>query len=268
MAVPRFFIDSCLAPDTMVQLPDALVHHAIHVLRLGNGDLITLFNGLGGEYSARLNLAALKSRQLRVQAQIEGFTARDIELALPITLVQGLASADKMDWIIEKCVELGIHAIVPIENERSKLKLNAERSQKRQLHWQRITQAACEQCGRNRVPEVAAPLSWAAWLEQENADHGLLKDPYTLGLFLDPTDSHSTVLSASHHLGELISPQKISCYKRIFFCIGSESGWSSAEKQLAQSAGLQSVSLGARVLRTETAGMAVLAAIQALAGWF
>ena len=159
MGLPRFFVDTPLAPHTTVTLPEAVTRH-IHVLRLTVGDDVCLFDGSGHEFRARLD--AINKRD--ATASLADSTQPDTEARYAITLAQGIAGGDKMDWLIEKAVELGVHAVAPLQTERSVVRLSGERATKRVQHWQALVQAACEQCGRARVPAVAPVATLRDWL--------------------------------------------------------------------------------------------------------
>ena len=221
-------------------LPPASAHHALKVLRLGSGDSVVLFDGSGGELHALLDVRAR-------QAVAVGGKWQEVsrEPPLDIVLVQALASGDKMDWVIQKAVELGASGIVPVQAARSVLRLAGERADKKLEHWRQVVIAACEQCGRNRLPFVAPVQSLGAWLVQaQNAAQ----------LVLVPGGER---LSA-------VQPVPPS----IHLLVGPEGGWSDEELSLCLRAGSREVGLGPRVLRTETAGLAALAALQAKAGDF
>lgn len=244
MAIPRFYCSTPLAAHSVIPLPSELAHHAIRVLRLKTDSPIVLFDGLGGEYPARLVIegkhgSAITADHLPIEAELPG----------QITLVQGIASADKMDWIIEKATELGASKVVPIAARRSVLQLSGERLQKRLLHWRRIAQAASEQCGRNRIMEVSPPCSLQAWLETPEATNHLR-------LLCHPESAMTLaqVLEASQ-------PDALSVL------VGPEGGWSDEEIALAKQHALTQVQFGPRVLRTETAGLALISAISALRAW-
>ncbi|KOQ40843.1 16S rRNA methyltransferase, partial [Achromobacter xylosoxidans] len=159
MSAPRFFCDAPLSAGARIALPEALAHHAIRVLRLRAGEPMVLFNGQGGEYPAVLEIEGKAGF-----AQLGAFDPREAELAGRITLVQGLPAGDKMDWVVEKAVELGAAHVCPIAAQRSVLQLAGPRLEKRVAHWQRIAQSAAEQCGRNRLMAVDAPMALADWL--------------------------------------------------------------------------------------------------------
>ena len=210
------------------------------VLRMVANDHIALFDGQGGEWAAMIT--GIGKRHASVQ--LLKFDPVERESPLNITLVQALATSDKMDFIVQKAVELGIRAIQPIATERATLKLTGERAQKRTAHWQAIAQAACEQCGRNRVPVVADVATLDVWL-------ALPRDG--VRLMLHPLAKASLVESAG-----VMQP--------LVIAIGPEGGFS--EKEIAQAAqhGVKQVRFGPRVLRAETAGLAAIAAINAAHG--
>lgn len=243
MPAPRFYCDISLQSDCRLLLPEAVAHHATRVLRLPDGAAVTLFDGRGGEFPATLQIEA---RQ--VFAQIGAHCPREAELGGHITLVQGLPSGDKMDWIVEKCVELGVSRIVTISATRSVLQLSGPRLEKRLAHWQRIARSACEQCGRNRIPEIEPPQSLKNWLVRPFEFARLLGDP-----------------QAEQGLGQWLTDH--AGLAGLAVLVGPEGGWSEEERDLAHAAGVQGVLLGSRVLRTETAGLAMVASISALAGW-
>ena len=219
-------------------LPPASAHHARKVLRLASGDSVALFDGSGGELHARLDVRA------RLTVAVDGqWQEVSRESPLDIVLVQALASSDKMDWIIQKAVELGATGIIPVQTARSVLRLAGERADKKLKHWQQVVIAACEQCGRNRLPFVAPVQSLATYLAQEAVR--LIFVPGG-----EPLSAIQPVPSSIHLL------------------IGPEGGWSDEELALCLRVGSRVVGLGPRVLRTETAGVAALAVLQARAGDF
>ncbi|MEX3953911.1 16S rRNA (uracil(1498)-N(3))-methyltransferase [Paraburkholderia sp. EG287B] len=246
--MPRFFVGNALQSDEVVTLPDEVTRH-VQVLRLQPGDSIVLFDGLGGEYSAEIVGMERRDTQVRIGPH------RDVEAEPPyrITLAQGIAGNDKMDWLIEKAVELGATNFVPLTAARSVVRLSGERAVRRQAHWQRIVQASCEQCGRNRLPDVAPARDIAAWLDS------LAKHPGEdeLRLLLSPRANVAfSTLPVEPPAGA------------VTVLIGPEGGLSSQEEEAALDHGFLAVGLGPRVLRTETAGIAVLAALAARwGGW-
>ncbi|HRK79768.1 MAG TPA: 16S rRNA (uracil(1498)-N(3))-methyltransferase, partial [Thiobacillus sp.] len=162
MSAPRFHLDQPLAPGARFSLPPGPARHAARALRLAAGDAVTLFNGQGGEYAARIE----RIQKDEVAVSVTGFADIERESRLRVLLAQGISSGERMDYTLQKAVELGVTAIQPIAARRSVVKLAAERAGKRVAHWQGVVASACEQCGRNRVPAVAAPLTLANWLGQ------------------------------------------------------------------------------------------------------
>lgn len=246
MSIPRFFVPGPLQTGARVALPDTVAHHALRVLRLAPGAAIILFDGQGGSWHA-----TLEAQGKQGYAQLGAFDAAEAELPGRITLVQGIAAGDKMDWIVEKATELGVFAIAPIAAQRSVLRLSGERQEKRLLHWRRIAQAACEQCGRNRLPLIHPPLTLAQWLAQvgDSDMPALLCHP-------EATDTLAGALPAPSRPGVELA-----------LLIGPEGGWSPEELREAGRHAVRQVRFGNRVLRTETAGPALLAAAGALLGW-
>ena len=238
---PRFFCPDGLLPASDMPLPAAVAHHAERVLRLAVGDPVTLFDGQGGECAASI-LAFGKQPLARLGPRL----AIECESPLQITLVQALASGDKMDWVVQKAVELGVAEVQPVAAERSVLKLAGERADKRVAHWQQVAVAACEQSGRNRVPVVGEILPLAKYLAR-------------------PFDGTRLILApgADGALARKARPDR-----PVAILIGPEGGWSPAELDLAARAGCAPLALGPRVLRTETAGLAALAAMQTVWGDF
>lgn len=243
MATPRFFCYAPLAAHTTVELPADLAHHAIRVLRLKPDTGITLFDGRGGEYPARLLVDGKKAYALTGD-----HAAIEAELPGDITLVQGMAGGDKMDWIIEKAVELGAKRLVPVAARKSVLQLSGDRLAKRLVHWRRIAQAASEQSGRNRIMVVDAPISLQACLADMAATA-------RTAIFCDPEGSQTLAQALAQSPGPLT------------LLVGPEGGWSVEELALVKEHGLTPVRFGKRVLRTETAGLALIAAVSALRGW-
>lgn len=245
---PRFLIENLaegtaaqrLDAGTGIDLPPAVSHHAARVLRLRVGDPLVLFDGRGGEYPASVIASGPP-----VRVRIDRFDAIERESPLDVTLVQAMIAADKLDWVVEKATELGVARIVIVDAARSVVRLAGERLRRRETRWREIAAAACCQCGRNRVPPVAAAADLGAALAQAPLD--------AARLMLTPGTG------APLSLGPALPP-------RMVLLIGPEGGWSDDELALATAAGCRPASLGPRVLRTETAGLAALAAAQALAG--
>lgn len=241
MNSPRFYCREALAPGAHVELPEPVARH-VRVLRLPPAAPIVLFDGRGGEYAATLE----RIERDRVVAAIGAWEDVERESALAVTLVQALQTGDKMDYTIQKAVELGVHTVVPVESRRSVLRLAGDRAGKRVAHWQGVAAAACEQCGRNRVPVVAPLEKLDHWLARPAGD--------ALRLMLAP--GADTTLAA-------LPPAR-----EVHLLVGAEGGLDPQEVIAARQAGFQAVRLGPRVLRTETAGLAALAALQTLWGDF
>lgn len=244
--IPRLYCAGDLSVGMTLALPEKPAHHARDVLRLTLAAEVTLLNGLGGEYRARL--VTISKRV--VEAEVLEFRQREAEAPYPVTIAQSLAGGDKMDWVVEKSVELGATSIVPLAASRSVLRLSPERALKRLEHWRAIAQSACEQCGRNRIPDIAAVSPIDHWLASVREQAGLK-------LMLSPV--HATQFSS------LCKP---AAGTPVALLIGPEAGLSDTEEALAQSAGFQPILLGPRVMRTETAALAALAAIHARWGDF
>lgn len=242
MNSPRFYCREALSPGAHVELPEPVARHAVRVLRLPPGAPLVLFDGRGGEYPAHIE----RIERDRVYAELGAWQDIERESSLAVTLVQALQAGDKMDFTIQKAVELGVRDIVPVESRRSVLRLSGERAAKRVAHWQGVVAAACEQCGRNQVPLVAPLEKLENWLARPAGG--------ALRLMLAP-DAGQTLVD--------IAPAG-----EVQLLIGAEGGLDPQEMIAAQQAGFQAVRLGPRVLRTETAGLAALAALQALWGDF
>ncbi|MBV8628500.1 MAG: 16S rRNA (uracil(1498)-N(3))-methyltransferase [Paraburkholderia sp.] len=246
--MPRFFIDAPIETHDLLALPDDVMRH-VQVLRLQPGDSITLFNGEGGEFSAEL--VEIERRSARVK--IGEFRAVEVEPPYRITLAQGVAGGDKMDWLIEKAVELGASAFVPLTTARSVVRLSGERAVRRQAHWQGIVSASCEQCGRNRLPNVAQAIDLPGWLESMPAQ---------------PQDGELRLLLSPRASIEFAALPTEPPKGQVTLLIGPEGGLSADEEAAALGHGFTGIGLGPRVLRTETAGIAILAALAARwGGW-
>ena len=240
--MPRFYVDFALSPDSVVELPDNVVRH-LNVLRVKNTEEIVLFNGNGKAYPALPEV--LEKRRASVRIVREEST--DNESPLNITLVQAVSAAERMDFTLQKSVELGVAEIRPVISERCVVRLSGERAEKRVARWQEIVVSACEQSGRNIVPKVLPLTTYAQSLQQ------LPQETTKLLMSLNRAQKLSDV-----------QPQS----GKVVFMVGPEGGWTEKEEQQAFDAGFQSVTLGKRVLRTETASLAAIAAMQTLWGDF
>ena len=236
----RLYCDLPLSPGAEIVLPEAAARHAVTVLRLQAGDTLNVFNGAGGEY--RASLVAVNKREVR--ARLIEFDAAERESPLEVTLALGISAGERMDYSLQKATELGVTAIQPLATERSVVKLAGERADKRLQHWQHVVIAACEQCGRNRVPMVAPVQKLFAYLAAVDRSKRLL--------MLSP---------------DAATPLKrVQAADEVILLIGAEGGLAPSEYQAAAASGFEPVSLGPRILRTETAPVAALAVLQALWG--
>ena len=244
MRVTRIHVPGPLAAGTDIALPAQAGEHLTRVLRLEAGAQFILFDGKGGEYPATLGARDGK----RVSARVLSHHAIERESPLDVTLLQGIARSERMDLIVQKATELGVTRIVPVLTERSVVRVDAKQRERKHEHWHAITISACEQCGRNRVPDVALP-------------HALADALVTL-----PPDSLRYLLATDG--AEPLVTRSIQGAGPIVLLIGPEGGLTEQEIRLAQSQGFIGRRLGPRVLRTETAGVAALAALQASIGDF
>jgi 16S rRNA (uracil1498-N3)-methyltransferase len=247
MANLRFYTPHPLKLDHVLSLSESAATHATKALRLNIGDHIILFNGDGFDYACEL----ISIAKNKVLARVLGSTAVQNESPLNITLIQAISSGDRMDFTIQKAVELGVKHILPVTSQRSVVKLTAERAAKRTEHWQNIAISACEQSGRAYVPTVNAPLNFSQ-----------------LFLYLNktaPENACNITLSpeAKCNLRALNKPAG-----PIFLLIGAEGGLTVEEIGLSNNYGFQSVLLGPRILRTETAALTAITAMQTLWGDF
>jgi 16S rRNA (uracil1498-N3)-methyltransferase len=245
MRITRFHCPDVSAIGQQIALPPQAAHHASRVLRMTVGDELHLFNGLGREFSASI----LRITKSEVVAVTTSEVETDMESGLHITLAQGISSGERMDFTLQKAVELGVTAIQPITAERSVVRLSGERQEKRRQHWQSVVVSACEQCGRSFVPEVADIIGLPEWLGSGSLS--------SRRLVLSPL--------ADCNMKELEHPAESDS---ITLLVGPEGGLSESELKAAFAAGFQAIRLGPRILRTETAALAALAAMQTLWGDF
>ena len=246
MSVPRIHVAAALRSGLVLTLPGNAARH-VQVLRLQPGAALTLFDGHGGEWMA----AVLQMGRREVTATVLQAHPRDCELRCAVTLALGMPANERMDTLVEKATELGAAAIQPLVCERSVLRIAGERAERKAAHWQAIAAAACEQCGRNRLPEIAAAQPLRDWL----AGHAEIRA--TAARLLLSLDVGAPALMA--HLQQIRASQ-------VTVLSGPEGGLSAAEQQAAIEHGFIPVSLGPRVLRAETAPLAALACIAALEG--
>jgi 16S rRNA (uracil1498-N3)-methyltransferase len=239
MRLPRTFVDQPLVPGETIALPAGAARHLTRVLRLGSGDQVLLFNGDGRDYLARLIPGPRESTRLA----IESTGIEEPAAPLSIRLAIGVSRGERMDFVIQKAVELGVAEIQPLFTERSMVQLREGRLERRQGHWQGVMIGACEQSGRRRIPRLSPPERLCDWLP--GAGSG--------GILLDP-DTQTSLVHLPPPTPELT------------LLVGPEGGLSERERALARDHGLRGARLGPRILRTETAPLAALAVIQALWG--
>ena len=242
MGAPRFFARDALSPASVgseVALPDDVAHHALRVLRLAPGDAIALFDGTGGEYAATITRAAKRE----AWARIDGFDPADRESSLAVTLAQAITASDAMDAIVRHAVELGVAAIQPVIAERGARFPSGAHGDKRLAHWRQVVISACEQCGRNRVPQVGDPMPLSQWLASPRS-----------GVVFDA--------QAQASLASLPSKTALDVL------VGPEGGLTETELAHATRAGLRAVRMGPRILRADTAALTALATVNLLWGDF
>lgn len=241
---PRLYLPGPLRPGTTAVLEKEQSHHLVRVLRLRTGDPLQLFDGAGGRHAAALAQADARRCTVLVGEAEAGVP----ESPLRVTLAQCISAGEKMDWTIEKAVELGVSAIAPLQSARSVVRLDADRARRRAEHWQRLLVAACMQCGRDTLPQLHPVDTLENWLSRAQPD------------------AHRIVLApgASSSIGDLPLPEVE--VRGLQLLVGPEGGLAPDELQRAIAGGLTPVSMGPRILRTETAGLAALAVLQARLG--
>lgn len=241
MSIPRIHVDIDLAVDATVSLPEGAYRHLVVVLRRGQGDVVTLFNGHGGEYRGVLD----STKRGHLTARITEFRGVNRESPLNVTLAQAVSKGERMDYTIQKAVELGVTSIQPLVTDHGVVKLSEERWARKQEHWQSVAISACEQSGRTRVPHIARVIDLRAWLPTLPTD--------VLRLALS--------LSARKMLNEMEHKRR-----PVLLAVGPEGDFSEVEQQLLDRAGFEPAWLGPRLLRTETAGVVALSVLQSLWG--
>lgn len=241
MRVSRLYVNALLNVGGRIELDDEAGHYVRSVLRLKQDQHIVLFNGQGGEYVGRFSEVSRK----QVRVEIDSFSSRDVESPLKVNLGMGISRGDRMDWAVQKAVELGVSQLTPLLTERCVTKLNDDKKQQRLQHWQHIVQHAAEQSGRTRLPLMSDIVELSEWLNQQQG----------LRVFLDPYAEHALID---------LQPEN----QRVTLLSGPEGGFAEQERQLAKAAGFIPVRMGARILRTETAVLAALTAVQTLWGDF
>lgn len=235
MSGPRVYCSQPLAPEQTIELDDIAVGHLIRVLRLNDGDSVRVFNGDGNEYAAELCDVSKK----RANARISGILKNDAQQPLALHLGQVISKGDRMDFTIQKATELGIATITPLWSERCEVKLKGERLEKKLEHWRRVAISACEQSGRNQVPEILAPQHFADWCKNSDAELKFTLHPHK-----------------QKPLSEYKAPASLA------LLVGPEGGFSETEVEQSLALEFNGLTLGPRVLRTETAALAALSVFQ------
>jgi 16S rRNA (uracil1498-N3)-methyltransferase len=243
MRIPRIYQSMTLSQGQEIQLDSQATVHVAKVLRLRQGDPIIVFNGQGGEYHGII--VRLEKRTAFIQLQ--SFCEPTLESSLDIVLAQGVSRGERMDYTIQKSVELGVRRIVPVITERTVVNLNAERQDKRVHHWQTVVHSACEQSGRNFVPPVDEVISLPHWLQA----------------FSTHTPGQGNKFVLNHRADHGVQALRVDRQQPIYILIGPEGGLAEHEVARAEVAGFMSVRLGPRILRTETAALAFVSVLQA-----
>jgi 16S rRNA (uracil1498-N3)-methyltransferase len=245
MRLTRVYVEAPVATGKRLVVEGSAANHITRVLRLRSGDLLTVFDGSGGEFGARIE----EFRKDSVVVTVAEHRLLDRESPLPLTLAQGISRGERMDWVIQKATELGTSRIVPLFTKRSMVRLDERQAERKLQHWRAIAIAACEQCGRNKIPELAAPVDFFDVLPAD--DSGAMR------LLLSPTGDLR--IEDLAEVGQDLAP---GVRKGITVLIGPEGGLEEVEQEAALAAGFKAVQLGPRVLRTETAAIAALTIIQ------
>ncbi|KPJ87946.1 MAG: hypothetical protein AMJ53_17445 [Gammaproteobacteria bacterium SG8_11] len=246
MRIPRIFQADSMREGQEISLDSQASVHVARVLRLREGDTIVVFNGQGGEYQGIISRLDKRATTVRLQSYVDC----TVESSLSIILGQGISRGERMDYTVQKAVELGVHRIVPVQTERTVVHLNQERKDRRRQHWQSVVQSACEQSGRNFVPPVEDVVKLPLWLQH-------LQTQEQVNKFL-----------LNHRAQGGVESLHIDSAQPVYVLIGPEGGLAEQEVEQAEHAGFVSVRLGPRVLRTETAALAFIAALQAKWGDF
>jgi 16S rRNA (uracil1498-N3)-methyltransferase len=245
MRLTRCYVPTALQSQSTLRLPAAAAVHVAKVLRLRAGAALTLFDGRGGEFEAQV----LALDRHGVQVRVGAHRAIERESPIAVTLLQCLVRAERMDWIVQKATELGAAAIVPLASQHSVVRLDDSSAGRRLAHWQAVALSACEQCGRNRVPDVHAAVAF---------EHALAEARDSAARLMLAPQAQQSLASAANALAAAGSRAAVSVL------VGPEGGFSEQERSIAQEHGFVGCHLGPRVLRAETAALAALAAIQAL----
>lgn len=251
MRVPRIYQSQSLQPFSTITLDEQAARHVVTVLRMKLEDKIILFNGDGLEYPAELTYIRKNMVEVRIKEVIE----KNFESFLKLHLGQVITKGEKMDYLLQKATELGVTSISPLFSTRGEVRLKGEREEKKQEHWQRVLQSACEQCGRNVLPQLYSPLKLLDWVAYQEKNNTIATTHFVL--------DHRAELSLKEAaVSKTINPNN----PNIVLLIGPEGGLTFEERALAENHGFTGVHLGPRVLRSETAGVAAITLLQGLVG--
>jgi 16S rRNA (uracil1498-N3)-methyltransferase len=253
MTLPRFYCPIEISTGQTIELPASTAHHAARVLRLERGAELILFNGRGGEFQAVIAHVGRNSATVVIERHL----AIERESQLAVTLAQAICASEKMDWIVQKAVELGVNRIQPLATKLSVVRLSVERGKKRLDHLRKVVISACEQCGRNLIPEVLPPAPLQDWLGQQVIYHRNLAGDAPLNSFFVLSPAATEGLRYYPHTSRVTA---------ITLLVGPEGGFARDEEAAALVAGFLPLRLGPRILRTESAALAAVAAMQALWG--
>jgi 16S rRNA (uracil1498-N3)-methyltransferase len=249
MRLTRVHVDAPVAAGKRLVVDGSAANHITRVLRLRSGDALTVFDGSGGEFGARIE----EFRKDSVVVTVEEHRPLDRESPLSLTLAQGISRGERMDWVIQKATEIGTSRIVPLFTKRSMVRLDEKQAERKLQHWRAIAIAACEQCGRNKLPELATPIDFFDVLPADS--------PGATRILLSPTGDLR--IEDLPDIGRDVDPGvRPGISNRITVLIGPEGGLEDVEQEAALAAGFKAVRLGPRVLRTETAAIAALTIIQ------
>jgi len=246
MRIPRFYIQDEMTVQETIKLPDEAGIHLSRVLRMKCGQQITLFNGQGGQFLATI----MDIQRQRITVVIESFSNQNCESPLNLTLIQCISRGERMDYTIQKSVELGVNTIQPVFSQRGMVKLDTKRALRKHDHWQKVVISACEQCGRNKIPTVLNPVKITEALKLATNDK-------SLKLLMHTSDDSTKPYTLSS-----INQDLRSC----ILLAGPEGGLTTEEVTLAQQQGFQLIQLGPRILRTETAALTLISILQSRAG--
>jgi len=270
MRIPRIYVPIVLKTGDFVTLDSQASVHISRVLRLKKNDPVVVFNGQGGEYEGVI--AEIDKRAVSVVLNL--FNDRTVESPLLISLVQAVSRSDRMDFTLQKAVELGVHDIIPLISQHTAFTVKGTRADKKHQHWQGIVHSACEQSGRTLIPTVQAIVDFSTWLDAQRVEHQGLEGEGLGSQELNHQPLHNagkattTKILLDHRADQRLNQLEAPANHRVMLLVGPEGGFSESEISAVQGVGFTGVGLGPRVLRTETAALSVISALQLLWGDF